>query len=59
MNTWGKPDKINTTLTSKITQEQWVYGSRYVYFDGNRLSAFNCEQTVIICDGWLQFYSTP
>ena len=36
---WGKPDKINTTLTSKITQEQWVYGSRYVYFDGNRLSA--------------------
>jgi hypothetical protein len=38
-------------ITSKITQEQWVYGSRYVYFDGNRLSAFNCEQTVIICDG--------
>ena len=36
---WGKPDRINTTITSNNTHEQWVYGSSYVYFDGNRLSA--------------------
>lgn len=36
---WGNPDKINRTITSYGTSEQWVYGTNYVYFDGNRLSA--------------------
>jgi hypothetical protein len=29
---WGKPSKINTTITSANKHEQWVYGSgHYVY----------------------------
>lgn len=36
---WGNPDKINRTITSYGTSEQWVYGDSYVYFEGNRLSA--------------------
>ena len=36
---WGNPDKINRTVTTYGTSEQWVYGSSYVYFEGNRLTA--------------------
>ena len=36
---WGTPDKINRTLTSYGSSEQWIYGSSYIYFDGNRLTA--------------------
>lgn len=36
---WGAPDKINTTITSYGTSEQWVYGYNYVYFEGNKITA--------------------
>lgn len=36
---WGNPDRINRSVTSYGSSEQWVYGSSYVYFDGNRISA--------------------
>lgn len=36
-DSWGKPDKINSTTTEYGTSEQWVYGYSYVYFDENGL----------------------
>ena len=35
---WGEPEKINTTLTSRTRHEQWVYGrGSYVYFEDGRV----------------------
>jgi hypothetical protein len=34
-DSWGEPDDINKTITSYGTNEQWVYGYSYVYFDEN------------------------
>lgn len=35
-SSWGKPEKINKTITANGTSEQWVYsGYRYIYFDNN------------------------
>ena len=36
---WGKPDDINRSIGSWGTHEQWVYGSSYLYFEGNKLTA--------------------
>lgn len=36
---WGLPDKINKSIGSWGTHEQWVYGSSYLYFEGNRLTS--------------------
>lgn len=36
---WGTPDDINRTILEGSTYEQWVYGSSYVYFTGNRITA--------------------
>jgi len=31
---WGKPEKVNSTVYGRGTHEQWVYGgSQYVYFE--------------------------
>jgi len=31
---WGKPQKINSTTTSRGTREQWIYPTHsYIYFD--------------------------
>ena len=32
-DSWGEPNRINTTITTYGTSEQWVYGYSYVYFD--------------------------
>lgn len=38
---WGVPSDINRTVTEYGGSEQWVYGSsRYVYFDGDRLTGW-------------------
>lgn len=30
---WGKPERVNRTITGNTTREQWVYGNRnYLYF---------------------------
>lgn len=50
---WGKPDKINRTITSSGKQEQWIYGYRegfgggtmywlpkeYIYFENGILTS--------------------
>jgi hypothetical protein len=28
---WGKPERVNTTITAGLRSEQWVYGYNYVY----------------------------
>lgn len=28
---WGRPIRINTTMTASHTHEQWVYGGGYLY----------------------------
>jgi hypothetical protein len=34
MSSWGRPQHINTTTTSRGSREQWVYGiGNYLYFD--------------------------
>lgn len=34
MSSWGRPQHVNSTTTTRGTKEQWVYGSRnYLYFD--------------------------
>ncbi|MBU3215835.1 hypothetical protein LL033_11800 [Clostridium estertheticum] len=34
---WGDPQSINKTTTEYGTSEQWVYNSKYLYFDVNGL----------------------
>lgn len=37
---WGRPDKINRTVTINRTTEQWIYGSStYLYFDNGVLTS--------------------
>lgn len=36
---WGEPKKINETITSKSTTEQWVYDDNYLYFTNGVLTA--------------------
>ena len=37
-SSWGKPERINTTVTARGTKEQWVYGLRnYLYFENGYL----------------------
>jgi hypothetical protein len=39
-SSWGKPQQINTTTTSRGNREQWVYGGRnYLYFENGILVA--------------------
>ncbi|MBI3044981.1 MAG: hypothetical protein HYY78_19355 [Betaproteobacteria bacterium] len=34
MSSWGRPQHVNSTTTTRGTTEQWVYGGRnYLYFD--------------------------
>ena len=34
---WGKPDKVNETLDSRGSFQQWVYGDEYLYFKNGKL----------------------
>lgn len=39
-SSWGKPQRVNRTITAQGTREQWVYGGgNYLYFDGGVLTA--------------------
>ena len=35
---WGKPKKINETITSGLVSEQWVYSDNYLYFEDGILT---------------------
>jgi len=44
---WGKPYKINTTISGSHNSEQWVmgeYGGQYVYFDDGILTSIQQSQ---------------
>lgn len=32
-SSWGKPKKVNRTVTSSGTREQWIYGGGYIYIE--------------------------
>lgn len=37
---WGRPEKINTTVTDSGKQQQWVYStSSYLYFESGKLTS--------------------
>lgn len=38
-SSWGKPEKINRTITTRGTREQWVYDGSYLYFQDGVLTA--------------------
>ncbi len=40
-SSWGKPKKVNRTVTLYSTEEQWVYGQdQYLYFEDGILTSF-------------------
>lgn len=39
VESWGRPNDINTTTGSWGVHEQWVYDSAYVYFENGKVSA--------------------
>lgn len=39
IESWGKPQHINTTTTASIEEEQWVYWDNYVYFSNGKITA--------------------
>ena len=38
-SSWGKPQKVNRTVTSSGTREQWVYGGGYIYIENGVVTA--------------------
>jgi len=41
---WGKPIKINETLTSRGNHEQWVYGGGYLYLDNGVVTSIQTSR---------------
>ena len=42
---WGKPDKVNSTVGAYGVHEQWVYGqSQYVYMKNGKLDSFQSSR---------------
>jgi hypothetical protein len=39
LSSWGKPDDINRTTTSRGIREQWVYDGGYLYFQDGVLTS--------------------
>lgn len=37
---WGRPEKVNRSVGSYGTHEQWVYSGNYLYFDDDRLTSW-------------------
>lgn len=37
---WGAPEKINRTVGAFGTNEQWIFGDTYVYFDNDTLTSW-------------------
>lgn len=38
-SSWGKPRKINRTITANTEREQWVYDGGYLYFTNGILTS--------------------
>lgn len=44
-SSWGTPQKVNRTITSRGTNEQWVYpGYQYLYFDNGKLRSIQTSR---------------
>lgn len=41
---WGKPNKVNSTITGGGRREQWVYGSQYVYVENGVVTAIQTSR---------------
>ncbi|MFQ5752270.1 MAG: hypothetical protein ACE5HI_09760 [bacterium] len=43
LESWGKPDDINRTITENIVHDQWIYGefpnAKYVYLTNNKVTS--------------------
>ena len=40
LSSWGRPENVNKTVTTRGTSEQWIYrGNQYLYFDNGVLTA--------------------
>lgn len=37
---WGEPDDINRTVGAWGEHEQWIYGSKYLYFENGKLASW-------------------
>jgi hypothetical protein len=40
VESWGRPDDINRTVSASNIHEQWVYGRQYLYFENGILTTF-------------------
>ena len=38
-SSWGKPRKVNRTITATRIREQWVYSGSYLYFEDGVLTS--------------------
>lgn len=38
---WGRPEKINETITAGKKSQQWIYKDKYAYFINNKLQSYN------------------
>jgi hypothetical protein len=34
---WGKPKRVNASVSAQVDREQWVYGSQYLYMQNGVL----------------------
>jgi hypothetical protein len=41
---WGKPKAVNTTMTTDVAHEQWVYGGEYLYVDNGILRSMQTSR---------------
>lgn len=41
---WGKPQRINETITARGKREQWVYGSGYLYLEDGILTSIQTSR---------------
>lgn len=45
LESWGRPDHVNRTITAFGRSEQWVYGSeRYVYFENDVVTSIQTSE---------------
>jgi hypothetical protein len=41
---WGKPERINATLSAQSQREQWVYGKQYLYMHNGVLKSMQTSR---------------
>lgn len=41
---WGKPQRINQTITARGKHEQWVYGGSYVYLENGTVTSIQTSR---------------